>query len=263
MDKNFDKLAGRLKKHIYSSDKGTVRLALLQHDMLNGIRELRAAKPLKILDAGGGMGQIARWLAEMGHQVTLCDISAEMLQMADEENRKAGLEQNFELLHAPLQEIPNLMPERKFDLILLHGVIEWMEAPTDALRRLAPMLADNGAISLLYFNRSKLILKWGINGQLQKAMSGKPMNPRSLTPSNPLCEEDLLPVFAECGLNIWSKAGIRIFYGFFTGMVKKRSACQATIDLEIQYCHTEPFASLGEHTHFILRKTTDATNARP
>ncbi len=262
MDKNFDKLADRLKGHIYDSGKGRVRLALLQHDMLTGLKELAADKPLEILDAGGGMGQIARWLAAMGHRVTLCDISIEMLQAASAANQEAGLEQNIELLHSPLQELPALLPGRRFDLILLHGVIEWMETPADALRQLVPMLKAGGAVSLLYFNRSKLILKWGINGQLQKATSGKGGRSRTLTPSNPLCETDLLPVFAECGLDPSSKAGIRIFYGFFTGMVKNRPACQTTIDLEIQYCHTEPFASLGEHTHFILRKIADATDTR-
>lgn len=255
MDRNFDKLAGRLRKHIYSSDKGTVRLAVLQHDMLTGINELAAGKPLRILDAGGGMGQIARWLAEMGHQITLCDISEEMLQAAAEENVKAGLDERISIIHAPLQQIPELLQWARFDLILLHGVIEWMQEPPLALHALAPMLEPGGAISLLYFNRSKLILKWGINGQFDKAESGRPTNPRVLTPSNPLTEADVLPVFAALNLKITSKAGIRIFYGFFTGMVKKRPSCQKTLDLEMQYCHTEPFASLGEHTHFILRKS--------
>lgn len=256
MDRNFDKLAGRLKKHIYSSDKGTVRLAVLQHDMLAGISELRVGENLKILDAGGGMGQIARWLAGMGHHVTLCDISAEMLQVADEENREANLHDRIKLLHASLQEMPALLPDCQFDLILLHGVIEWMQTPPDALHTLIPMLKPGGACSLLFFNRNKLILKWGVNGQHQKAMSGKPLNPRSLTPVNPLIDADLQPVLADYGLKVTSKAGVRIFYGFFTRMVQTQPACQTTIDLEIQYCHTEPFASLGEHTHLILRKPT-------
>lgn len=254
MDRNFDKLAGRLKKHIYGSDKGTVRTTMLQHDMLTGIEELAGDRSLQILDAGGGMGQIARWLAGMGHRITLCDISAAMLQIADEENRKAGLHEQIELVHAPLQEMPALLPGQKFDIILLHGVVEWMQTPAEALQLLIPLLKPGGLCSLLYFNRNKLVLQWGINGQFEKAISGKPRNPRTLTPSNPLCESDLLPTFANCGLKIISKAGIRIFYGFFTKMVQRRPSCQRTIDLEKTYYRSEPFASLGEHTHYILRK---------
>ncbi len=254
MDRNFDKLAGRLKKHIYGSDKGTVRTAMLQQDMLDGIKELTGNRPLQILDAGGGMGQISRWLAAMGHKITLCDISAAMLQIADEENRKAGLHEHIRLVHAPLQEMPAILPGHQFDLILLHGVIEWMQIPSEALQLLTPLLKHGGLCSLLYFNRNKLVLQWGINGQLEKAISGKPLNPRTLTPSNPLSESDILPTFATCGLKIVSKAGIRIFYGFFTKMVQRRPSCPRTIDLEKAYFRSEPFASLGEHTHFILRK---------
>lgn len=260
MDKNFDCLAGRLKKNIYSSDKGTVRLAVLKFDMLAGLSELSAGRQLQILDAGGGMGQISRWLAKMGHQVTLCDISDEMLKIAATENEQEKLQDRIAIIHAPLQEIPNLLPGRIFDLILLHGVIEWMHAPLSAIELLTPMLNETGAISLLYFNRNKLILKWGINGQIDKATSGKPLNPRQLTPSNPLAEEDLTPVFASCGLTPLSKAGIRIFYGFFAKIINKNVSCEETIDLELQYCHKEPFASLGEHTHMILRKQQHETN---
>ena len=254
MDKNFDKLASRLKKHIYGSGKGAVRTAMLQHDMLAELEELQDGQHLRILDAGGGMGQIARWLAAMGHQITLCDISAGMLQIADEENSKAGLQNRISLLHTPLQNLPTLLAGQQFDIILLHGVIEWLQNPLEALQLLNPMLKPGGACSLLYFNRNKLIMQWGINGQLQKAIAGRPRNPRTLTPTNPLSESDLLPVFADCALNIVSKAGIRIFYGFFTRMVQHQPVGDDTIALEKHYYRTEPFASLGEHTHYILRK---------
>jgi len=37
---------------------------------------------LSILDAGGGMGQFSSELAENGHKIELCDISAKMLEGA-------------------------------------------------------------------------------------------------------------------------------------------------------------------------------------
>lgn len=262
MDRNFDRLAARLKRNIYSSDKGTVRLALLKHDMLAGVQEIASGRQLQILDAGGGMGQISRWLAGMGHQIVLCDISAEMLGIAAAENELEGLQDQITIIQAPLQDLPALLPERKFDLILLHGVIEWMQEPFTAIEALTPMLVDTGAISLLYFNRNKLILKWGINGQIDKATSGLPHNPRQLTPSHPLSEADLAPVFMQYRLTPTSKAGIRIFYGFFSKLINKQVPCHASIDLEKQYCYTEPFASLGEHTHYILRKSLHETNQR-
>lgn len=252
-DKNFDQLATRLKRNIYSSDKGTIRLSVLKHDMLAGIKEISQGQPLNILDAGGGMGQIARWLAKMGHQVTLCDLSAEMIGLAAEENEKEQLCDQISLIHSPLQDLPKLIPSQTFDLIILHGVIEWMESPCSAIEILQPMLKKDGAMSVLFFNRNKLVLKWGINGQINKALSGKPANSRPLTPQNPLTENDLLPTINAGNLKIASKAGIRIFYGFFAKLTKKLETSEETINLEQHYCRTEPFASMGEHTHIVLR----------
>lgn len=253
-DRNFDKLAARLKKNIYSSDKGTIRLAVLKAEMLDQIREIAAGKPLRILDAGGGMGQIARWLAQKGHNVTLCDLSEEMLALARDENRNENLTERITLVHAPLQELPIILPGQKFDIIVLHGVIEWMQQPCSAIEILKPMLSSGGAMSILFFNRNKLILKWGINGQIKKAMSGKPVNSRPLTPQMPLTEDDLRSTIIANHLKIVAKAGIRIFYGFFSKLTHKLESSAATIELEQHYSRIEPFASMGEHTHIVLRE---------
>lgn len=253
-DRNFDKLASRLKKNIYSSDKGTIRLAVLKADMLDSIREIAAGKTLNILDAGGGMGQIARWLAQHGHNVTLCDLSEEMLALAREENQNEHLTDRIALVHAPLQQLPVILSGQKFDLIVLHGVIEWMQQPCSAIEILKPMLSSEGAMSILFFNRNKLVLKWGINGQIKKAMSGKPVNSRPLTPQMPLTEDDLRSTISANNLKIVAKAGIRIFYGFFSKLTRKLESSEATIELEQHYSRTEPFASMGEHTHIVLRQ---------
>lgn len=252
-DKNFDPLAERLKKNVYNSDKGLVRLSVLKHDMFMSLPELSCGQRLDILDAGGGMGQIARWLAEMGHNVVLCDLSQQMLELAAQENARHGLSDRIKLIHSSIQDLPGKIPGRKFSIILLHGVIEWMESPEVAIDTMARILDDNGAISLLFFNRDKLILKWGINGQFANAKSGVAAEKRKLTPHTPLSVKDILLPAQRNHLEIASKAGIRIFYGFFARMMREYKANDQTIELEKQYCRQEPFASLGEHTHLVLR----------
>lgn len=254
MDKNFDSLANRLKKNIYGSNKGAIRLAVLKHDMCAGIAGLTSDQKLQVLDAGGGMGQIARWLAEKGHDVTLCDLSAEMLALAERENIDAGLQDRITLIHSPIQDLPRLLPDRKFDLVLLHGVIEWMAEPAEAIEAVAPMLSSGGAMSVLFFNRNKLFLKWGINGQVASALAGKSKKPQKLTPTTLIDEAELRRILARNQLEVLSKAGIRIFHRFFTRLLVAPVAVEDAIELEKHYCHEEPFASLGEHTHLILRK---------
>lgn len=254
MDKNFDSLADRLKQNIYGSNKGRVRLAMLEFDMNKGIAELSGQKSLQILDAGGGMGQIARYLASKGHEIVLCDLSAEMLAQAECENIAAGLQNRISLLHSSIQNLPQLLPDRQFDLILLHGVIEWMTDPAEAIATVAPMLRSSGSMSLLFFNRNKLFLKWGINGQIESALTGRPRKAQKLTPTTLIEESWLRRLLSGYQLELLSKAGIRIFHRFFTRQLVSAVDFADAIRLEQHYCHEEPFASLGEHTHFILRK---------
>ncbi|OGK06742.1 MAG: hypothetical protein A2W80_10455 [Candidatus Riflebacteria bacterium GWC2_50_8] len=254
MDKNFDSLAGRLKQNVYGSNKGKIRLAMLEFDMEQGIAELSSEGRLQILDAGGGMGQIARWLAAKGHEITLCDLSAEMLAIAERENVAAGLNERITLLHSPIQDLPHLLTARSFDLVLLHGVIEWMEQPAEAIAAVTPLLRGGGAMSVLFFNRNKLFLKWGINGQVASAIAGKPKKAQKLTPMTLIEEAAFRKVLADHQLAILSKAGIRIFHRFFTRQLVAAVDIEDAIKLEKHYCHEEPFASLGEHTHLILRK---------
>jgi S-adenosylmethionine-dependent methyltransferase len=254
MDKNFDSLAGRLEQNVYGSNKGKIRLAMLEFDLEQGVAELSSGSRLQILDAGGGMGQIARWFAAKGHDITLCDLSAEMLAIAERENVVAGLNERITLLHSPIQDLPQLLSDRRFDLVLLHGVIEWMERPEEAVAAVTPLLRSGGAMSVLFFNRNKLFLKWGINGQVASAISGKPKKAQKLTPMTLIDESELRQVLANNQLELLSKAGIRIFHRFFTRQLVAAVDFADAVALEKHYCHAEPFASLGEHTHLILRK---------
>ncbi|GAL25562.1 S-adenosylmethionine-dependent methyltransferase functionally coupled to the MukBEF chromosome partitioning mechanism [Vibrio variabilis] len=52
-------------------------------------------KTLKVLDAGGGLGQVSQRIAERGHHITLCDLSSEMLKLAKAEVEKNGLLSNI------------------------------------------------------------------------------------------------------------------------------------------------------------------------
>ncbi len=67
-------IAEKFSRNIYGTTKGQLRQAILWQDLDRVLAE-RAAK-LRVLDAGGGEGQTAIKMAERGHQVILCDLSA-------------------------------------------------------------------------------------------------------------------------------------------------------------------------------------------
>jgi S-adenosylmethionine-dependent methyltransferase len=250
-DTGFDELKDRFARNIYASGKGKLRLEVLRQDLLQNLPEISGTSGLSILDAGAGLGHFGRWLTEKGHKVYMADISTPILELAKQANAKANLDKNIEVINAPIQELPDIFADKKFDLILLHGVIAWMEKPLNAISTLLPLLKPNGRLSVLYFNKDKLILKLGLNGQ-DPALPNKKSR-RRLTPVNPVGWQEFKNFCDEHKLKIHSKAGIRIFYKFFSKFPGNESATfEEYLNLEKRYASQEPFASLGEHTHCLL-----------
>ena len=79
-DRNFDDIAEKFSRNIYGTTKGQLRQAILWQDLEPLLAQLGPG-PLRVLDAGGGEGQTAIKVAQLGHHVTLCDLSAEMVEI--------------------------------------------------------------------------------------------------------------------------------------------------------------------------------------
>ena len=122
-DRNFDDLAKRFKKNIYGGLKGDIRLAVLERDCAAHIPVApfkTSAARWTILDAGGGQGQFSLQLAQAGHNVVICDISAEMLKLAQEQIDQLGLGNRVQLIHCALQDLPQHLPQeqQQFDFVI-------------------------------------------------------------------------------------------------------------------------------------------------
>ena len=79
VDRNFDDLTEKFKRKVYGGLKGEIRLAVIWRD-LNQVMALKVmGKPIRILDIGGGLGQLSTKLSLMGHQVSYNDISRSMM----------------------------------------------------------------------------------------------------------------------------------------------------------------------------------------
>lgn len=252
---DFNRLAGRLDTKVYQSPKGMVRVHVLWNDMLASMPFL-AEKPLRVLDAGGGMGQISRRLAAAGHSVVLCDISEEMLKIASEKNREESLDDRITLIHSSMTDLADHLEEKSFDIIMVHGALEWMENPEDALGGLLCFLAPGGYLSLLFFNVDRLILKSGIYGMFNSIRTGNYLRvdkKRKLTPTNPLNQYEVKSWLETRGMEVISKAGIRIFYNLFKNREFLKDRMNDLQEVEQIYSRREPYASIAQHIHYVCR----------
>ena len=104
-DRHFDQLATRFAEKIYGGAKGAIRLAVLQADL----EESLPKRPLRVLDIGAGLGHMSLWLAQQGHDVTLAEPAAPMLEGARQRFAEAGQTATF--IQAPWQELLGQLTE--------------------------------------------------------------------------------------------------------------------------------------------------------
>lgn len=245
-DRHFDELATRFAAKIYGGNKGAIRLAVLQADL----RECLPQRPLKVLDVGAGLGHMALWLAQQGHQVTLAEPALPMLDGARERFASAGLEATF--IHASWQELPAQLHET-YDLVLCHAVLEWLAEPFAIFPLLQQLTAPGGWLSLAFYNRDALVYRNLLKGHFRKLrnddMAGEK---QSLTPQKPLDPRQLAAQL-DGRWQVQSQSGVRVFHDYMPAEFQARSDVAQLIEMELAHRRHPAFAGLGRYLHWICR----------
>ncbi|SMY32519.1 Malonyl-[acyl-carrier protein] O-methyltransferase [Photobacterium malacitanum] len=253
-DRNFDDLAKKFAENIYGTAKGQIRQTVVWQDIEYILEQLNADASLQVLDAGGGIGQISQKIAALGHQVTLCDLSSEMLTLAAQEIAKNGLVEQYRLVHSPVQEI-NQHIEAPVDLILFHAVMEWLVDPIATLAGLLDNVKPGGVISVMFYNYNGLLFKNLICGNLTHIEQGMPHRKRfKLQPQQGIKPDEVYQCLTEAGFDIMGKTGVRTFHDYMQHDRMGDYTFEQVLDMEQKLCRQEPFLSLGRYIHVYARK---------
>ncbi|PSW21155.1 tRNA uridine 5-oxyacetic acid(34) methyltransferase CmoM [Photobacterium sanctipauli] len=253
-DRNFDDLAQKFAKNIYGTAKGQIRQTVVWQDLEQILALLKTNEPLHILDAGGGVGQLSQKIAELGHHVTLCDLSGEMLKLAEQEIAKNGLLEQYRLVHSPVQEISQHLDE-PVDLILFHAVMEWLSDPKEALERLLEQTKPGGVISVMFYNYNGLLFKNLICGNLTHIEEGMPHRKRfKLQPQQGIKPEEVYSWLTDAGFTILGKTGVRTFHDYMQTTMVGDYSFEQVLEMEQKLCRQEPYLSLGRYIHVYAQK---------
>lgn len=252
-DRNFDDLARRFTDNIYGSPKGRIRLAILQEDLDTLLSRFPANTPLRILDAGCGLGYMALYLAQQGHEVVLCDHSAEMLQRAKQLFAEQVPAARVTFIESPVQVLQQHV-QGHFDLVLFHAVLEWVSEPQHTLEGLLTFLQPGGYFSLLFYNRNSLVMRNLLRGNFRKLAAEQfAGDPKSLTPTNPLLPEDVYGWLEAIGLTMLSRTGVRIIYDYLSRDIREQRSLEDILEMERRFCRQEPFLALGRYMHVLAQ----------
>ncbi|HMW73376.1 MAG TPA: methyltransferase domain-containing protein [Cellvibrionaceae bacterium] len=249
-DRNFNDLTPRFKRNIYDSLKGVVRLRVLQRDFDQWLEP----RPQRWLDVGAGQGQFALQLAAQGHQVTLVDISSEMLAQAKQAFTEAGLLAQADFICCPLQQMPEFIHER-FDGVMCHAVMEWLQEPELLLPQLTPYIKPGGWLSVIFYNVHGVVFKNLLRTNYKKINAGDFRGKQgSLTPLNPLDPAEVIKWFEQAHLSIRCHSGIRVFHDYILDKTLLAKQGEPLIEQELAFSQRLPYRDLGRYIHLLARK---------
>ncbi|EGU36230.1 putative metallothionein SmtA [Vibrio sp. N418] len=255
-DRNFDDIAHKFAKNIYGSDKGEIRQVIVWQDLEQALAKLGAeTQTLQVLDAGGGLAQMSQKIAKLGHQVALCDLSSEMLQLAKQEIERNGLLDRYRLIHSPVQQIAQHM-DNQVDLVMFHAVMEWLVDPKTALQTLLEQVKTDGIASVMFYNHHGLVYKNVVCGNIPHVLDGMPHRKRfKLQPQKGLIPEEVYQWIEEAGFEICGKSGIRCFSDYIGNRQNMGEfQYEDVLALEEKLCRQEPYLSLGRYIHVWAKK---------
>lgn len=255
-DRNFDDLAHRFENNIQTSSKGEIRRAVIQRDfdeVLWADAELK--QPLRVLDAGGGQGQMAVYLAECGCEVVLCDVSVEMLKRAQTNIETKGLADKVELYHGSIQQYLR-ENSTTFDLVICHALLEWVEDAQVILQALTDVVKAGGYLSLLYYNLHGLVFKNLLRTNFKKIESQQWQGSRrSLTPTYPLTPEEVNRWLGALPLKIKCESGVRVFNDFVFSRENREREPDKLLRYELEYSRLDPYKQMARYIHLLACKS--------
>lgn len=247
-DKSFDSLLGRFQKNIYGSRKGEIRFSILWDYFDSELLPHLPKRPLRVLDAGCGLGQFSGKLLELGHHLTLCDISNEMLSVAREQI-PPQYHNRARFIHSPIQELPATISE-PFDLVLCHAVLEWLEEPETVIETLSRLTSNGGSLSLMFYNQAALVFRNLIRGNWYKIQSGKLAgDPGGLTPINPLQLQEVSQWLTQYGYAVQELIGLRTFFDYLPKQLQNERDLKDILALEARYSRQAEYQGLARYLH--------------
>jgi len=143
-------LADRFVDGAYATAKGRVRTYVMHQQLLEHL----SPPPATVLDVGGGGGHQSFPLALAGYDVTLLDPSSSMLDKARHrlEQLPAEVQGRVRLVEATGEDAERAVGGRRFDAVLCHGVLGYLEDPDPVIDQLCRCTTTGGLVSVMTGN---------------------------------------------------------------------------------------------------------------
>jgi S-adenosylmethionine-dependent methyltransferase len=162
-------LADEFVDRAYESVKGQVRTYVLHHQLIRHI----PPPPAAVLDVGGGAGHQSLPLARAGYEVTLLDPSSAMLAKAAERitRERAEVRDRVRLVVASGENAAAATEAGRFDVVLCHGVLMYVQEPRPLIDSVCACAAPGGVVSVMALNAATLAIRPALERRWDDALA--------------------------------------------------------------------------------------------
>jgi S-adenosylmethionine-dependent methyltransferase len=234
---------------------GRMRYVLAQRNIM----ELHSLdRPLEVLDAAGGNGINAQWLASQGHSVTLLDTDPAMLSQAKQQLEKEGLFSRCRIVEGTLESAPDLLPAGRFDLVLCHHIIEYLKNPYELFTAMHKVSNDRGELSLITLNPVSETIR-AIIFRRDPTLARSKLVDQSFDAKwfgkARLYDYDQIVAWGEeSGWRLIDFRAVRVLADYISDDEYDEAKEQEAISLEKELSGLEPYRRIGRYLQFSFRK---------
>ncbi|RKN42294.1 class I SAM-dependent methyltransferase [Streptomyces hoynatensis] len=239
-------------------------------------RQARAAgrQVLDVLDTGGGSGSLAVPVAGLGHRVTVVDPSPNALFALERRAAEQGVAWAAEAakeagaagqgggrvvrgVQGDTQDLLEVAGRAAYDLVLCHGVLEYVEDAAAGLGAVVGTLRPGGTLSLLAAGVGGAVLSRALAGRFAEARQALADPGGRWGEADPVPHRftvaQLTSLVADAGLNAREVHGIRVFADLVPGALVDTApdAVAELTRLEAEAARLPAFQAIAGQLHVL------------
>jgi SAM-dependent methyltransferase len=253
-------LVDKFAEGAYASVKGHVRTYVMHQQLLEHLPE----PPATVLDVGGGAGHQSFPLALVGYDVTLLDSSPAMLEKAQERLERLPVEagRRVTFIQADGQDAEGAVDGRRFDAVLCHGVLGYLDQPEPLVNQLCRCAAEGGIVSIMTGNAKATAVQPALERRWEDALAAfdvrtgiGALGVRGRADT----VEEVSELLERGGVEPLHWYGVWLFVDWleFSGVALDPSDSQqvaATAAVELEASRRDPYRQLSRVFHLVGRK---------